>query len=85
MANLVGNRRGDRNTVGDGSFGFQTPIGRTSGSLLTLSNRDIASVEQRNKNNNRPLHGGVTKKKGTGFNRKGGYGEKSKARMRKKK
>jgi len=65
--------------VGDGSFGFKTPLGRTKGGLVMLSNRDRSAVE--GPRNPRPIQGGVMKK-GGGFNRKGGYGQKSKNKMR---
>lgn len=79
---VIGNRRGDRNTVGDGSFGFQHTIGKSRGGMLVLSQRDRAAVEG-HKSNPGPIQGKVTKK-GTGYNRKGGYGRKSKAKMRKR-
>jgi len=79
---LRGNRRGDRKTVGDGSFGFKNSLGRTKGALVLLSNKDRSTVE--GPRNPRPIQGGV-KKTGSGFNRKGGYGQKSKNKMRKPK
>jgi hypothetical protein len=77
---LRGNRRGDRNTVGDGSFGYQDNVGQSRGGMLVFSQRDRSHVE--GPRNPRPTQGGVTKKKSSGYNRQGGYGKKSKAKMR---
>jgi len=72
---LKGNRRGDRNTVGDGSFGFHPTVGTNRGGVLTLSRRDIDDIEGRK--NPGPMLGAIVKK-GHGYNRKGGHGRKSK-------
>eukprot|EP01128_Nolandella_sp_AFSM9_P005767 TRINITY_DN284_c3_g1_i1.p1 TRINITY_DN284_c3_g1~~TRINITY_DN284_c3_g1_i1.p1 ORF type:complete len:231 (+),score=53.35 TRINITY_DN284_c3_g1_i1:939-1631(+) len=79
---LRGNRRGDANTVGDGTFGFTHTVGSMRRGMLTLSARDIAGVVG---NPNKPRQGPKkppSSKKG--YNRKGGFNQKKKSQMNKK-
>eukprot|EP01126_Amoeba_proteus_P017404 TRINITY_DN1837_c0_g1_i17.p1 TRINITY_DN1837_c0_g1~~TRINITY_DN1837_c0_g1_i17.p1 ORF type:complete len:149 (-),score=30.08 TRINITY_DN1837_c0_g1_i17:108-554(-) len=77
---LLGNRRGDKGTVGDGSRGFRPHVGKFKDGMLVLSKNDINRI-QANDNFNESRPSKKHADKGSGKGKRNGKGKKkSKAR-----